>query len=135
MKRLRDPQWVLILMFLGIIAFVPLIQTVIEVRDQTTRVLLLTGDATVTPQNAPDSVGQTLHGGQMAIVQIQVAPIDPDSANGVSSQVAAAERAQKIVVFGTVDANGSPDIQARAAVPATLPVPLTVSPATLRTGG
>ncbi|MBI2946344.1 MAG: hypothetical protein HYY23_01775 [Verrucomicrobia bacterium] len=32
MNRLRDPQWFLILMFLGIIASVPLIQTVIEAR-------------------------------------------------------------------------------------------------------
>ena len=33
MKRLRDPQWFLILMFLGIIAGVPLIQTLLEVRQ------------------------------------------------------------------------------------------------------
>ena len=34
MKRLRDPQWVLILMFVGMIAGVPLIQLVIEVRQE-----------------------------------------------------------------------------------------------------
>ena len=34
MKPLRDPQWVLILMFLGIIAGVPLIQIVIETRQE-----------------------------------------------------------------------------------------------------
>ena len=34
MKRLRDPQWVLILMFLGIIASVPLIQMLIEARQE-----------------------------------------------------------------------------------------------------
>jgi hypothetical protein len=33
MNRLRDPQWVLILMFLGIIASVPLIQMLIEARE------------------------------------------------------------------------------------------------------
>lgn len=33
MKRLRDPQWFLILLFLGIIAGVPLIQTLLEVRQ------------------------------------------------------------------------------------------------------
>jgi acetyltransferase AlgX (SGNH hydrolase-like protein) len=33
MNRLRDPQWVLILMFLGIIASVPLIQMLIEARQ------------------------------------------------------------------------------------------------------
>ncbi len=34
MNRLRDPQWVLILMFLGIIASVPLIQMLIEAREE-----------------------------------------------------------------------------------------------------
>jgi hypothetical protein len=111
-------------------------EVVIEVKEQETRVLLLAGDATVTPQNAaPGSVGQTLHGGQMAIVQIQVMPLDPEAASQVAPQVAAAERAQKIVVFGTANADGAPDIQARAVVPVNLPVPLTVSPSTLRTGG
>ena len=33
MKRLRDPRWALILMFLGIIASVPLTQTIIELRE------------------------------------------------------------------------------------------------------
>ena len=33
MKRLRDPQWLLILMFLGIIAGVPLIQVAVELRQ------------------------------------------------------------------------------------------------------
>ncbi len=111
-------------------------EVVIEVHDQITRVLMLAGDATVTPSNAaPGSVGQTVHGGQMAIVQIQVMPLDQDAANKVATQVAAAERAQKVVVFGTTDAGGAPDIQARAVVPVNLPVPLTVSPSTLSTGG
>jgi hypothetical protein len=34
MKRLRDPNWVLILLFVGIIASVPLIQTMLEVRTE-----------------------------------------------------------------------------------------------------
>ena len=34
MKRFRDPQWVIILMFLGIIAGVPLIQIIIEAREE-----------------------------------------------------------------------------------------------------
>ena len=34
MKRLRDPLWFLILMFLGTLASVPLIQMVIEIRQQ-----------------------------------------------------------------------------------------------------
>lgn len=33
MKRLRDPQWILILMFLGIIGSVPLIQMLVEARE------------------------------------------------------------------------------------------------------
>ena len=32
MQRLRDPNWVLIFLFLGIIAIVPLAQTIIEAR-------------------------------------------------------------------------------------------------------
>jgi len=111
-------------------------EVVIEVRDQVTRVLMLAGDATVTPSSAaPGAVGQTIHGGQMAVVQIQVMPLDQNAANQVAAQVAAAERAQKVVVFSTGNADGAPDIQARAVVPANLPVPLTVSPSTLSTGG
>jgi hypothetical protein len=34
MKRLRDPNWVLIFLFIGMIASVPLIQTVMEVRTE-----------------------------------------------------------------------------------------------------
>ena len=33
MKRLRDPRWAMILMFLGIIASVPVVQALLEVRD------------------------------------------------------------------------------------------------------
>jgi len=33
MKRLRDPNWILILLFLGILAAVPIAQTIIELRD------------------------------------------------------------------------------------------------------
>ena len=34
MNRLRDPRWCLILMFLGIIASVPLIQMLVEARGE-----------------------------------------------------------------------------------------------------
>jgi hypothetical protein len=44
MNRLRDPRWILILMFLGIIASVPLIQTVMEARgDDDVRALAVFG--------------------------------------------------------------------------------------------
>jgi hypothetical protein len=119
---------------------------VIEVRDQDTRVTMVSGDATVTPLNAaPGAVGHVLHTGQMAIVTnssaaaagpIQVMAADPSVLNGFASQIAAAERAQKTVLFETVNpAGGRPsEIQAKAVVPVDLPVPLTVSPSTLRSG-
>jgi len=123
-------------------------EVVIEVRDQDTRVTMLSGDATVTPLNAPPgSVGQVLEAGQMATVTsspgllaaetIQVTSLDQGALNAFALQVAAAERAQKIVVFETVTPAGSdtPEVQAKPVVPVNLPVPLTVSPSTLRTGG
>ncbi|HUL52409.1 MAG TPA: hypothetical protein VLT83_03260 [Opitutaceae bacterium] len=121
---------------------------VIEVRDQETRVTVVSGDATVIALNAgPGGVGQLLHTGQMAVVTgssaaagaelIQVATADPSVLNGWAGQIAATERAQTTVLFETVNpAGGRPsEIQAKAVVPAELPVPLTVSPSTLRTGG
>jgi hypothetical protein len=121
---------------------------VIDVRDQDTRVTVVTGDATVTALNAgPGAVGQVLHTGQTAIVTgttaasaaelIKVITADPTALNGFASQIAATERAQTTVLFETINpAGGRPsEIQARAVVPADLPVPLTVSPSTLRTGG
>lgn len=125
-------------------------EVVIEVRDQDTRVTMVIGDATVTPLNAPPGgMGQVLQAGQVAVVTnppastaagpetIQVAAVDQSVLNAFSQQIAATERAQKIVTFETVTpAGGSPpEIQAKAVVPANLPVPLTVSPSTLRTGG
>lgn len=125
-------------------------EVVIEVRDQDTRIIVVAGDATVTPLNAgPGGVGQVLHTGQMAIVTnasattaaaaelIRVMTADPSVLNGFASQIAAAERAQKIVLFETVNPAGGrpPEIQAKAVVPVDLPVPLTVSPSTLRSGG
>jgi urocanate hydratase len=121
---------------------------VIEVRDQDTRITVVVGDATVTPLNAgAGGVGQLLHTGQMAIVTnasatttaelIRVVTVDPSVLNGFAAQIAAAERAQKIVLFETINPAGGrpPEIQAKAVVPVDLPVPLTVSPSTLRTGG
>lgn len=123
-------------------------EVVIEVRDQDTRITVVVGDATVTPLNVrPGGVGQVLHSGQMAIVTnastttaaelIRVMTADPNVLNGFATQIAAAERAQKIVLFETVNPAGGrpPEIQAKAVVPVDLPVPLTVSPSTLRTGG
>jgi len=123
-------------------------EVVIEVRDQDTRITVVAGDATVTPLNAaPGSVGQVLHSGQMAAVTnppgslgaetIQVTALDQSALNAFALQIAAAERAQKIVVFETVNPAGGnpPEIQAKPVVPVNLPVPLTVSPSTLRTGG
>ncbi|MDD2763434.1 MAG: hypothetical protein PHE83_05610 [Opitutaceae bacterium] len=120
-------------------------EVVIEVQDQETRIYLLSGNATVTPQDAgPDSLGQPLQGGQTAVVTnsaadsatIQVTALDQNYVNSISLQVAAAERAQKIVVFQTVSPpdGGPPEIQAKSVVSVNLPVPLTVSPSTLRTG-
>ncbi|HUJ45314.1 MAG TPA: hypothetical protein VLW52_17085 [Opitutaceae bacterium] len=121
---------------------------VIEVRDQETRVTVVSGDATVIATNAgPGGVGQVLHTGQMAIVTgssaaaaaelIRVMTADPAMLNGLAGQIAATERAQTTVLFETINpAGGRPsEIQAKAVVPAELPVPLTVSPSTLRTGG
>ena len=121
---------------------------VIEVRDQDTRITVVSGDATVIALTAgPGGVGQVLHTGQMAIVtgasaaagaeSFRVATAGPDVLSGFASQISAAERAQTTVLFETVNpAGGRPsEIQARAVVPAELPVPLTVSPSTLRTGG
>ncbi|MFA5057012.1 MAG: hypothetical protein WC485_02770, partial [Opitutaceae bacterium] len=86
-------------------------EVVIDVRDQETRISMLAGDATVMPQNAgPDNLGQPLHGGQTAVVTnsaatgpetIQVTALDQNFLNSVSLQVAATERAQKVVVFQT----------------------------------
>jgi hypothetical protein len=103
---------------------------------------------TVTALNAaPGSVGQVLHAGQLATVTnapgslgaetIVVTTLDQGALNAFALQIAAAERAQKIVVFEIVTpADGSPpEIQAKSVVPVNLPVPLTVSPSTLRTGG
>ena len=111
-------------------------------RDQDTLIIQVMGDATVTPLNAaPGNVGQVLQARQMAVVTnpsgsltaetIQVTALDQDTLDAFALQIAAAERAQKIVVFES----GPTEIQAKAVVPVNLPVPLTVSPSTLRTGG
>jgi hypothetical protein len=117
-------------------------EVVIEVRDQDTLIIQVMGDATVTPLNAaPGNVGQVLQARQMAVVTnpsgsltaetIQVTALDQDTLDAFALQITAAERAQKIVVFES----GPTEIQAKAVVPVNLPVPLTVSPSTLRTGG
>jgi hypothetical protein len=125
-------------------------EVVIEVTDQATNVTLLRGDVTVTPLNAPPGdIGQTLHDGQRAIVTssatavatVEVVPAPQVLANDLGLKVAAAERAQQTVVFETVtttaagEANPTAEVQAKAIVPVDLPVQLTVSPSSLRTGG
>ena len=123
-------------------------EVVIEVRDQDTKITMVAGDATVTPLNAaPGNVGQILQAGQLATVTnppgslaaetILVTTLDQGALNAFALQIAAAERAQKIVVFETVTpADGSAsEVQAKPVVPVNLPVQLTVSPSTLQTGG
>jgi hypothetical protein len=128
-------------------------EVVIEVKDQETNIILLRGDVTVTPLNAPaGDIGETLHDGQMAIVTttaaavtaaatIQIVPAPQIQANDLGIKVAATERAQQTVIFETVTTptpggtNTTTDVQAKAIVPVSLPVQLTVSPSTLRTGG
>lgn len=55
MNRFRDPQWILILMFLGIIGSVPLIQMLIEARQEE-------------GVRAFEVFSQNAHGGQLARV-------------------------------------------------------------------
>jgi hypothetical protein len=124
-------------------------EVVIEVEDRETRVALLTGHVTVTPQNAPPgALGQILRDGEMAVVAnppassidtpatVQVLPLLQNVIDPLATKIAATERAQKIVVFETVSPpGGTASIVAKPVVPANLPVNLTVSPSTLRTGG
>jgi hypothetical protein len=125
-------------------------EVVIEVTDQATNITLLHGDVTVTPLNAaPGDIGQTLHDGQMAIVAssataaavVEVVPAPQVQANDLGTKVAATERAQQTVIFETVttptpgETTPTAEVQAKAIVPVDLPVQLTVSPSTLRTGG
>ncbi len=126
-------------------------QVVVEVGEKATTVSVLTGDVTVIPTPAAaGAVGQVLHDGQMAVIShagagpaaagsVQILTLDLSQRNALGPMLAASERAQKIVVFESVTtgegANASTEIQARAVVPASPPVELTVSPSTLRSGG
>jgi hypothetical protein len=124
-------------------------EVVIAVTDRGTTVTLLHGDVTITPLNAPaGEIGTTLHSGQLATITstaagagtVQVVTLSPSQTNEFATQVASAQRAQQTVIFETVTTssggtNTATDIQAKAIVPVDLPVHLTVSPATLRTGG
>jgi hypothetical protein len=119
-------------------------EVVIEVYDRESRIYVINGDVTVAPVGSSASdVGQTIHSGQEAVVTdssmtttswIKVLPLDPGVINSLASQLAAGERAQKIVVFETTTGADGSDIRANPVVPTDLPVQLTVSPATLRTG-
>jgi hypothetical protein len=121
-------------------------EVVIEVTDHETRVIVVLGDVTVRSRNAPTgNVGMVLQSGQLAVLtnspatdlagNLQVSPADPGAVSALAPLIEAAERARRIVRFETVSGDNAPEIQARVAVPVDLPVNLTVSPSTLRTGG
>jgi hypothetical protein len=129
-------------------------EVVIEVQNQTTNVVTLAGDVTVTPVNAPPGdIGEALHTGDMAVVtttsaastatpSVQVVPINTTLTASLAPMLASTQRAQSTVVFESVTTpagaganNPTTVIQAQAVVPAAMPVQLTVSPSTLRTGG
>jgi hypothetical protein len=120
-------------------------EVVIEVYDRESRIYVIDGDVTVSPAgDSSGGLGKVLHSGQEAVVtdssittsssQIQVLPLDQSVIKSLASQLAAGERAQKIVVFQTTTGAGGTDVEAVPVVPTNLPVQLTVSPDTLRTG-
>jgi hypothetical protein len=117
-------------------------EVVIEVYDRESRIYVVNGEVSVSPTGASaDSLGQVIHSGQEAVVtdssmsvtssQIEVIPIDQSFLDSIASQLAAGERAQKIVVFETVTGDDGSDIQANPVVPGNLPVQMTVSPSSL----
>jgi hypothetical protein len=120
-------------------------EVVIEIYDRESWIIVVNGDVTVTPLGGSgQNLGQILHTGEMAIVSdsslsssepVKVSAIDPNLLASLSDQLAAGERAQKIVVFETVPGPDGPEIQANPVVPTNPPVSLTVSPSTLQTGG
>jgi len=130
-------------------------EVVIEVQNESTNVVLVAGDVTVTPVNAPPGdIGQALHTGETAVItansasttaaaSVQIVQTNQDLTNALAPIVASTERAQSTVVFqsvttpagsGTGTDTATTVIQAQAVVPAAMPVQLTVSPSTLRTG-
>jgi hypothetical protein len=122
-------------------------EVVIEVNDHETRVIVVLGDVTVLSRNGPTgNVGQVLQSGQMAVLtnssatdiagNLQVSTADPAVVSTLAPKIEAAERARRIVRFESVSSGDNPpEVQARVVVPVDLPVNLTVSPSTLRTGG
>jgi hypothetical protein len=117
-------------------------EVVIEVYDRESRIYVVNGEVIVSPvRNSASGLGRVIHSGQEAVVTdfsidstsalIQVLLIDQSYLDSLASQLAAGERAQKIVVFETVPGTDGPEIQANPVVPSNLPVQITVSPATL----
>jgi hypothetical protein len=110
-------------------------EVVIEASDRETRVLVVAGDVTVRPRNAAaGEVGRVVLTGQMVVLGVTAADaqsIDAALVPPLTPKIEAAERARTIVRFEAVGG----DIQPRVSVPTDLPVNLTVSPSTLRTGG
>ncbi|OHE77608.1 MAG: hypothetical protein A3G75_10505 [Verrucomicrobia bacterium RIFCSPLOWO2_12_FULL_64_8] len=136
-------------------------QVIIEVREADTRVVVPVGDVTVFARDAATTdAGRLVTDGQMALVafpsrgdgagatglermaSIQVLALPKDVLDLFLPKIGLSERAQKMVVFETAGdksaagagSTGGGDIVAKAVLPAELPVPLTVSPSTLRTG-
>lgn len=128
-------------------------QVVIEVQDQETRIAVPVGDVTVIARNASAiDAGQLVKSGQLVIVSppfispdastaetIQVEPLPQSFLSLITPKIDIAERAQRLMLFETVESTGSggangAGIIAREILPAELPVPLTVSPSSLRTG-
>lgn len=116
-------------------------EVVIEVTDRDSRIYVVNGDVTVTPLGGSTrGIGQVLHTGQEAVVTdsstgpVQVLAMDQGLLDSLAPIIAVGERVRQIVVFETVPGTDGPEIQANPVVPTNLPVQLTVSPATLRTG-
>ena len=109
----------------------------IETLENETRVSLLEGDVTVVGDDAQGS--ETLRGGQRAIIHrptangpavIKVEPIPDDQSSKIDDTVSLACISRRTVYFESVPtANGTNDLVAVRATPATAPTAYTVSPA------
>ena len=108
----------------------------IETFPNETRVSLLEGDVTVVGDESQG--GETLHGGQRAIIHratangpavIKVEPIADDQSSKLDDTVSLACISRRTVYFESVpNANGSNELVAVRATPATAPTAYTVSP-------
>lgn len=111
---------------------------VIEASPESTRIALLDGEGLV--RAGPlDLGGKVLRAGEQAIIRpgtdhepnlVTIEPISARDRAILEEQIFAACAARKTVYFDTAGPDGS-DLTAVPVVPANLPVPVTVSPATL----